>query len=62
MKQLETDYLPAIAGLADVMRSRLYEIDEKISNIKTGEREIYEATNLYFRLAKTEWTGARENA
>ena len=41
LKQLETDYLPAVADLADVMRGRLYEIDEKISNIKTGEREIY---------------------
>jgi hypothetical protein len=41
LNRLKADCLPAIAGLADVMRSRLYKIDEKISNIKTGEREIY---------------------
>jgi len=38
---LRSEYLPAVAALPEVHRSRLYEIDEKISNIKTGEREIY---------------------
>ena len=41
LNRIKADYMPTIAGLTDVMRSRLYEIDEKISNIKTGEREIY---------------------
>jgi hypothetical protein len=41
LNRLEADYLPAMAALPDVIRSRFYEIDEKISNIKTGEREIY---------------------
>lgn len=38
---LKTTYLPNISTLAEVYRSRLYQIDEEISNIKTGEREIY---------------------
>ena len=41
LNRLKVDYLPAIAALPDVFCCRLYEIDEKISNIKTGEREIY---------------------
>ena len=41
LDRLTADYLPAIAAATDAIRSRLYEIDEKISNIKTGEREIY---------------------
>jgi hypothetical protein len=41
LSRLQADYLPALAALPDVFRSRFYEIDEKISNIKTGEREIY---------------------
>ena len=34
-------YLPDISALTDVYRCRFYQIDEKISNIMTGEREIY---------------------
>jgi hypothetical protein len=41
LNRLKADYLPAIAALPSVFRSRFYEIDEKISNIKTGERDIY---------------------
>jgi hypothetical protein len=41
LSRLTSDYLPAIAALPDVIRTRFYEIDEKISNIMTGEREIY---------------------
>jgi hypothetical protein len=41
LKRLKTEYLPAMAALTDVFQCRFYEIDEKISNIKTGEREIY---------------------
>jgi hypothetical protein len=41
LNRLKADYLPEVAALPDVIRSRFYEIDEKISNIKTGEREIY---------------------
>jgi hypothetical protein len=41
LDRLTSDYLPAIAALPDVFRSRFYEIDEKISSIMTGEREIY---------------------
>ncbi len=41
IKWLKTTYLPNISTLSEVYRSRLYQIDEKISNIKTGEREIY---------------------
>jgi hypothetical protein len=41
LDRLKADYLPEIAALPDVICSRFYEIDEKISNIKTGEREIY---------------------
>ncbi len=38
---LESVYLPQIAGLTDVYRCRLFQIDEEISNIMTGERGIY---------------------
>ena len=38
---LQNTYLSAISSLSDVFRCRLYEIDEKISNIMTEEREIY---------------------
>ena len=41
LEQLKADYLPALTALPAVFRSRFYEIDEKISNIKTSEREIY---------------------
>ena len=41
LRQLKADYLPALTALPDVFRSRLYEIDEKISSIMTDEREIY---------------------
>jgi hypothetical protein len=41
LNRLKADYLPEVAALPDVIRSRFYEIDEVISNIKTGEREIY---------------------
>ena len=41
LDRLKADYLPEMAALPDVIRCRFYEIDEKISNIKTGEREIY---------------------
>jgi len=41
LMRLKADYLPAIAELPDVFRSRFYEIDEKISNIMTDEREMY---------------------
>ena len=41
LEWLKNTYLPAISKLWEVYRSRLYQIDEEISNIKTGEREIY---------------------
>lgn len=41
LNRLKADYLPTIAALPDVFRSRFYKVDEKISNIMTGEREIY---------------------
>ena len=34
-------YLPKIAALSRAYRCRFYQIDEKISNIMTGERSIY---------------------
>jgi hypothetical protein len=34
-------YLPEISHLSGVYRVRFYQIDEEISNIMTGEREIY---------------------
>ncbi len=38
---LKTYYLSKISALSNVYRCCLYQIDEKISNIMTGEREIY---------------------
>lgn len=38
---LKTEYIPQISALANVYRSGLYQIDEMISNIQTGERAIY---------------------
>ena len=35
------DWLAAVAGRADVVRARLYAVDEAISNIMTSERQIY---------------------
>jgi hypothetical protein len=34
-------FLPALAGLENMHRARLYEVDEEISNIQTAERGIY---------------------
>lgn len=41
LKRLTAVYMPAIAALPEVIRIRFYEIDEKISSIMTGERQIY---------------------
>ena len=38
---IENTYLPGISGLGGVHQGRLYQIDEEISNIMTGERAIY---------------------
>jgi hypothetical protein len=38
---IKNKYLPEICALSGVYRSRLYQIDEEISSIMTGEREIY---------------------
>jgi hypothetical protein len=38
---LKANYLPKISALSNVYRISLYQIDEKISNIMTGERDIY---------------------
>lgn len=41
VKWIESGYLRRICGLDDVHRGTLYQIDEEISNIMTGERAIY---------------------
>ncbi len=38
---LKTDYLPKISALIHTYRCLLYQIDEELSNIQTGERAIY---------------------
>ena len=38
---LVDSWLPAVAALPQVFRSRLYQVDEGISNIMTAERKIY---------------------
>lgn len=42
MAWLAQTWLPAIGGLADVHRARLYRLDEAISGIMTSERKIYD--------------------
>ncbi|NVM03600.1 MAG: hypothetical protein HWN67_14820 [Candidatus Helarchaeota archaeon] len=69
---LKANYLRKLSALSNVYRSRLYQIDEKISNIMTGEREIYgggpgqQKYLLIFELAsqylpkETEWQRINE--
>lgn len=39
----EEEHLPKVGKIPGVLRARLYEIDEGISNIMTGERKLYNA-------------------
>ena len=43
VKWFEEEHLPKIGKIPGVLRARIYEIDEKISNIPTEERKLYSA-------------------
>jgi hypothetical protein len=43
VKWLEEEHLPKVGKIPGVLRARLYEIDEEISNIPTEERRLYSA-------------------